>query len=446
MTKRERTLISLFAGAGGLDLGLEQAGFKTKVATDYNPFCCETLRRNKVIQSLSDTDLEDYIEELLRLKCFSTKNIADWRGFFNRLKSRDGLNFLQDAKIIERDVRLITSKELTDAVGGPVFCISGGPPCQPFSKAGKRKNLDDEKNGALFSEFVRIVSDIKPDWFLFENVKGLSFTQTEMLYVNCLSCDAQELTTFEKRQTFDSAEQSPPCKNCNSSNTEWQHRTKRGGSLEIIIKEFESIGYRCHWRALNAANYGVPQLRDRLFIVGSLKGKDFTWPSPSHQKRNQTDQLSLHDMAMPDWRTLRDELGAELELEFGKPLDEKFALWVKNVVRPHDEPVTWNLDRPSPTIGAHQGAKLAFAPKGVPEAQLARQQWTTLGRRQGDTAPVKVNHRYLSDEELLRIQCFPKSWYLHGTRMERAFQIGNAVPPLLAKAVGQAIIRAEEAK
>jgi DNA (cytosine-5)-methyltransferase 1 len=126
-------------------------------------------------------------------------------------------------------------------------------------------------------------------------------------------------------------------------------------------------------------------------------------------------------------------------------LDKNVArLWVKNVVRPHDEPVTWTIDRPSPTIGAHQGAKLALAPVGVPEEQIFRQQWHTKGRRQGDTKPVPVVHEYLSDEELLRLQTFPTWWYLHGTRMQRAFQIGNAVPPVLAKAVGEAVIAAEK--
>src|SRR5437763_2883658 len=96
----------------------------------------------------------------------------------------------------------------------------------------------------------------------------------------------------------------------------------------------------------------------------------------------------------------------------------KAVLWVKNVVRPHDEPVTWSLDRPSPTIGAHQSAKLAIAPDGVPEEQLLRQQWHILGKRQRDLPPVPVTHEYLSDVELLKLQSFPEYWYLFGTRMQ----------------------------
>ena len=78
----------------------------------------------------------------------------------------------------------------------------------------------------------------------------------------------------------------------------------------------------------------------------------------------------------------------------------------------------------------------------MPEDQLKRQQWHVLGRRQSDLPAVLVEHEYLSDEELLKLQTFPLGWYLYGTRMQRAFQIGNAVPPVLARAMGQALFMA----
>jgi DNA (cytosine-5)-methyltransferase 1 len=137
-----------------------------------------------------------------------------------------------------------------------------------------------------------------------------------------------------------------------------------------------------------------------------------------------------------------DALWAKGHPAFGKLDPEVAVLWVKNVVRPHAEPVTWSLNRPSPTIGAHQAAKLAIAPNGVPEAQLRRQQWHLKGHRQGDLPPVFVKHEYLTDLELLTLQTFPSGWYLYGTRMQRAFQIGNAVPVTLGHALGQAIMAA----
>jgi DNA (cytosine-5)-methyltransferase 1 len=87
-----------------------------------------------------------------------------------------------------------------------------------------------------------------------------------------------------------------------------------------------------------------------------------------------------------------------------------------------------------------------MAPNGVPEEQLVRQQWHVLGKRQGDTPQVEVEHTMLTDVELQLLQTFPKYWFVVGTRMERAFQIGNAVPVALAGAVGMQILKSIEQK
>jgi DNA (cytosine-5)-methyltransferase 1 len=238
------------------------------------------------------------------------------------------------------------------------------------------------------------------------------------------------------------AEKSVPCYRCGAQNTSVSWENKSGGSLDIILQEFANLGYKCVHTILNAADFGAPQLRERLFIVGSRDGELFEWPSPTHGKSHGPSQASLFDLNdLQPWRGVRETLWPNGHWKYGA-LKKEAVLWVKNVVRPHDEPVTWHLDRPSPTIGAHQGAKLTLAPIGVPEAQLFRQQWHSLGRRQGDTPPVFVEHEYLTDLELLKLQTFPENWYLFGTRMERAFQIGNAVPPVLARVVGAAILAA----
>jgi hypothetical protein len=153
------------------------------------------------------------------------------------------------------------------------------------------------------------------------------------------------------------------------------------------------------------------------------------------------DSIECTRLGKPTYATVWDTLFSNPNPDHPWPLDpESAVLWVKNVVRPHDEPVTWHLRQPSPTVGAHQGAKLAIAHSGVPEAQLARQQWHTRGRRQGDTPPVPVDHTYLSDGDLLLLQSFPRYWFLSGTRMERAFQIGNAVPPVFGRRVLEGVL------
>ncbi|MCP4489514.1 MAG: DNA cytosine methyltransferase [Gammaproteobacteria bacterium] len=442
----KRSLISLFAGAGGLDLGLEQAGFTTIVANELEPQACETLRKNKVLCNLNSNEVDKFVDEALKQPCFKRLSDIDKKLFFKRIRTHTHKEkHLQECTVIEGDIREVPSSKFKNLIDSDLFCIAGGPPCQPFSKAGKQKSLDCTKNGDLFYEFVRLVKDLKPKWFLFENVKGITFTKTDVIYQTCKSCHSESLATFEVRQNFASHEDSKKCMVCGENNATWDIRNEAGGSLKIIFNEFEKLGYKCSHKVLNSADFGAPQIRERLIIVGSRDGTDFNWPEATHAKPNKKQQQRemFSGSELSPWVTMHDALWPGVHPIYGKINTEKARLWVKNVVRPHDEPVTWTFDRPSPTIGAHQGAKLAFAPEGVPEKQLFRQQWATKGRKQGDTPPVQVEHEYLSDEELLKLQTFPASWYLHGTRMQRAFQIGNAVPPLLGKIIGNAILEAE---
>jgi DNA (cytosine-5)-methyltransferase 1 len=441
-------LISLFAGAGGLDIGLEHAGFETVVANDIEPHACETLRRNQELSILSPNQLDAWLDIQMRQLCYKGNEEVAKRDLRNRLKNYCGNRFLlHRAKIVEQDIRSLSSDRLLQLSGckrGEVDLIAGGPPCQPFSRAGKRENVECD-TGRLFTEFVRIVDDLRPRWMLFENVKGLTLTTTELLELSCETCARVCLAPFAAR-IGETDFSKLPCSSCGAFTIKPVYRKKRGGSLDIILNEFEALGYRCHATVLNAVNFGAPQLRERLIIVGSRDSETFSWP-PCEFSKDVSNSLTQGDFFSPiartqPWRTAYEVLWQEGHPEFGKLDKSKAVLWVKNVVRPHDEPVTWSLDRPSPTIGAHQAAKLALAPEGVPEEQLARQQWHVLGKRQGDTPPVPVKHTYLSDPELLAIQTFPSFWYLFGTRMQRAFQIGNAVPPLLAQAVGKAILSA----
>lgn len=445
-------LISLFAGAGGLDIGLEDAGFKTVVANELEPHACETLRANKLILGLSADAFEVWFAKQLNQKCYRETPADQVNRLRRRLLLGNGCRppYLQDAKILEGDIRLLPSADLMAAAGvkrGEVDLVAGGPPCQPFSRAGNRETVETE-TGRLFKEFVRVVNDLRPRWFLFENVKGLILSKTDVLHVKCLDCRKEAVAPFDARlNVLAEKVYGVPCPKCSSQKTKLIWNKKAGGSLDIILNEFEGIGYKCRWAILNAADFGVPQMRERLFIVGSRDGEGFTWPTGHFGEASNEDnkQPSLFDdpvVQKQPWVTMYDALWSKGHWRYGRLDLSRAVLWVKNVVRPHDEPVTWTLERPSPTIGAHQGAKLAVAPNGVPEEQLRRQQWHVLGRRQGDFPPVEVEHEYLSDDELSRLQTFPPHWYFFGTRMERAFQIGNAVPPVLAAAVGSSIRRA----
>ena len=454
------TLISLFAGAGGLDLGLEQAGFRTVVVNELELHACTTLDQNRVLGSLEGpADFDRWFAEQVSQRCYKNVQEREVLRLKTRLKAAAGkASYLRHAAILQGDIRSIPTGKMLAAghvEAGQVDLVAGGPPCQPFSRAGKRETVEAD-DGRLFLEFVRVVNEARPRWFLFENVKGLAQSKTTVVRLRCNSCTSISLPPFEERRRLLSGNASGGhCPKCQSTSVVIQAEHVRGGSLEIILAEFERVGYRCVWKILDAADFGVPQSRERLFIVGSRDGEEFLWPQPqfakaqSPSKEDASRQMALladGHTALPTWRTVKDVLWQRGHPVFGHLDYDRAVLWVKNVVRPHAEPVTWVLDRPSPTVGAHQAAKLALAPLGVPEEQLRRQQWHVLGRRQGDTPPVKVEHEYLSDDELLLLQTFPDDWYVFGTRMERAFQIGNAVPPLFARAIGESLIQAIRGK
>jgi DNA (cytosine-5)-methyltransferase 1 len=442
------TLISLFTGAGGLDIGLEAAGFRTLVATDVEPYAMETLRRNQELIGLAPAEFEPWFQRQLTQRCYENASRSEVSRLRARLrKARKARAYLCDAHLLEGDIRAITSDKILSATKkarGRIDLIAGGPPCQPFSRAGNRETIACD-TGRLFKEFVRIVDDLRPRFFLFENVKGLAQTKTPVVRLTCANCGGTSLAPFDVQ--VGNSESKAPCSKCSSFDVQYETKNESGGSLEIIVNEFEGIGYKCYSKVLNAVNFGAPQFRERLFIVGSRDGEFFEWPKPlycrpvGNDPSDQLDLFSTGESRLAPWKTLFEALWKRGHPEYG-PLDKsKAVLWVKNVVRPHDEPVTWTVDRPSPTVGAHQAAKLAIAPYGVPPEQLERQQWHIRGARQGDSGPIFVEHAYLSDLELLQLQTFPSSWYLFGTRMQRAFQIGNAVPPALAQVIGREIAK-----
>ncbi|MGP1276073.1 MAG: DNA cytosine methyltransferase [Caulobacterales bacterium] len=186
--------ISLFAGAGGMDIGFEQAGFKVLVAVEQDPSCCETLRSN-----------------------------------------------MRDTIVVQADVQTVTGEELLSLAGkrrGEIDAIIGGPPCQSFSLAGQRAGLNDPR-GQMVREFIRLVGEVEPKTFVLENVKGM---------VNWSGGEVLRLIEDE-----------------------FEHMKLSDGST-----------YTVKHQVLNAADFGVPQFRERVFVVGNKVGKAFAFPDATH--------------------------------------------------------------------------------------------------------------------------------------------------------------------
>lgn len=323
--KKKFKILSLFAGAGGLDLGFEKAGFEIVYANEYDKSIWETYEKNHT------TPLD------------------------------------------HRDIRKIDSSELPDCDG-----IIGGPPCQSWSEAGSLKGINDSR-GQLFYDFIRILKDKKPKFFVAENVSGM------------LSKRHQE-------------------------------------AVDNFIKLFEEAGYEMHIQLLNANDYNVPQDRLRVFYVGFRKDLkvDFKFPEPFSHKPTLKDTIyDLKDNAIP---TLEKNKTNGNKCKF--PNHEYMTGSFSTIYMSRNRVRSW--DEPSFTIQAG-GRHAPLHPQAPKMIQIEKNKRIF--------EPGKENlYRRLSVRECARIQTFPDDFIFYYNDVTTAYKmIGNAVPVNLAKAVAEQI-------
>lgn len=209
-----KDVISLFSGAMGLDLGLIKAGLHIKIGQDFDKVCIATMKLNNY--EAIPGDIRDISPELLLAKA----------------------NLKQ----------------------GEPLLICGGPPCQPFSTAGKRLGINDPR-GSLFMDFIRMVGFIRPRFFIMENVKGLISAPLINNGIPVLN------------ETV----------------------------LDVVLSEFHKLGYKTVYGLLDAVNYGVPQFRERFVIIGSRDHEDIFLPVPTHFPKHQCVNYL--------WNTLKNAIG-----------------------------------------------------------------------------------------------------------------------------------------
>lgn len=341
--------LSFFSGAMGLDIGMQRGGIDTILACECNKYCRMTIAKNRPEMALIG-DINDY----------SAKEI------------------LQMAKV---------------PAWKKVDVIFGGPPCQSFSTAGKRRGLEDDRGNA-FLRYVEIVESIRPSYVVIENVRGL------------LSAPS-------------------PCKG--SKNPE------RGGALCAIIDRLEKTGYTVSFELYNSANYGAPQIRERIVIIGKLGNKKVPYLFPTNSNNPE--------YGLPRWNTFGDVVSKmgfvnhhhidfpEKRLKYYRMLKEG-ENW-KNLPADVQAKAMGNklyvgggktgffrrlsFSRPSPTLVTNPA---------MPATDLCH----------------PTEDRPLSIEEYRCIQGFPPDWEICGSIREQYRQIGNAVPVLLGEAIARTII------
>lgn len=354
MSHAPLTAFSLFAGAGGLDLGVEAAGFSTIYAVEYDKHAVATLNAN--------------------------------RGTF--------FPELPDTRPI--DITAVEAADLMAEAGiepGEATLLVGGPPCVAFSKSGfhleyKREGRDPK--AGLLGDYLRFLSEVRPQAFILENVFGLAY------------------------------------------------RNQNAAFFDALKQGIRHAGYTLTWGILNAADFGVPQNRQRLFIVGARDGLELSLPVATHwgaheRRRPPENAGELMPHVTAGEALANIDAPAEPEEEVaGKwghllpdvPAGGNYLHYTERMGHP-DPLFDWRsrywtfllkLDpnRPSPTIQGQPGPYVG---------------------------PFHWESRRLREAELKRLQGFPDDFELVGTRKQKQLQVGNSVPPELARVVAEAVRR-----
>lgn len=307
----------------------------------------------------------------------------------NKIKLPNGRRYLDETDVIEADIRKISGSELLRRLKirpGDLALISGGPPCVSFSIAGSREGLTSE-TGMLFEAYARLLRVLRPRAFVFENVKGL---------LSAAGPDGES-----------------------------------GGAWPIILERLEEAGYRVSWQVLDAAAYGVGQHRERLIVVGmrGRRGLPFEFPPPSHGPGQRDGWTTLEETlsglpraALP---SSEPEVPNHVERAHTPEVRSSFAATpegARNDLYKRDR-LRW--ERPAKVVRAQGKLK----PDGS-------------GARHSSSQAIHPDEpRLLTVRECARIQSFP-DWYVFPPTHCNGYRVvGDAVPPLLARAVGIALLK-----
>lgn len=348
LKKTKLLTISLFSGAMGLDLGVEKAGFNVVACVENNKECLETIKINRPdINTYSDINLVD------------------------------PLKVLSDLGLKPGDIELVV----------------GGPPCQPFSTAGKRLSLGDFR-GNVIIRFLDYVRNIKPNYFILENVRGI--------YSAKLSSTPPEYSEYKNIEN------------------------KPGSVVYFLYKEFQKLGYSINFSLFDSSYYSVPQKRERFIMFGAKDSEKVSIPVPTTSENPLTLKDAIADIQNEhqDFIPLRDKHVKYLRMLSGGQYWKNLPLKLQEEAMGKSfrlgggktgfyRRLSW--DKPSPTLVTHPI---------MPATMLVH--------------PEEM--RPLSVQEYALIQQFPRDWKFSGKLISIYKQIGNAVPAGLGYMAGKAII------
>ncbi len=402
---RRPVAIDLFAGAGGFSLGIEQAGFDVAVAVEQDPI-------HAAVHAFNFPHTKVLCADVAKL---SGQDILEAVGEWTFNQNPKSKTRPQDVSVAGRSpVRGRQNPKSIDLV-------FGGPPCQGFSTMGKRQ-LDDVRNTLVF-EFCRLVKELQPRYFVMENVPGLRMPQYSHL-------------------------------------------------LEQLISEFKAAGYEVTEpvQVLNAANFGVPQQRRRLFVLGTRVGANkLDYPERESPCQYLTVRDAIADLPnLDDFAELRDTDCIQLTPEQVYQMQALSTLYVKKLRDLTPDPSNfaysrwWNPKALTSSIQTQHTEtsieRFQQTPAGKlePISRLRRLDWNkpcytlragTGSDRGAYTSPRPIHPEYprvISVREAARLHSFPDWFRFHTTKWHGFREVGNAVPPLLARALGCQIVAALE--
>ncbi len=339
------TVVSIYSGCGGIDIGFEKAGFSIEFATDYWEPSTKTLKHSSNAKEVLCEDIQNI-------------NFQD---------------VLQDIEVTSID------------------CLVGGPPCPAYSKSRfyrkeKKRGIDDETYGFTLKEYFRAVEELSPKIFFFENVHGF---------------------VYKPHQS----------------------------ALQYLQDECQRLGYEISLKVINAANYGVPQTRERVIIIGCKTGlKPFVFPDETHTRNLQKKENS----DKKPWVTCGDVIS---DIDFYLPEDKNMQAGSKHKhllkeIPPGDNYLFFTTKRGHPNPQFKWRSRYwSFLLKLSPN----RPSWTIQASHSNNMGPFHWKNRFLRIPEIKRIQTFDDDYEILGSFKDQWRQIGNAVPPLLSNIIAEEI-------